>query len=53
MSGFWIWFWRPLAELAGALFMVFLVFVAWVVVQVAAGLIDKFSRKRNRKNGQG
>lgn len=45
MSGFWLWFWRPIGEMLGSLALIAFVIIAFVAVGVALVLLDDFRRR--------
>ena len=49
MNEFWLWFWRPLAEFLGALFMIVAVLGVVGICIVANAYYDDWLKKRKEK----
>ena len=49
MSEFWLWFWRPLAELLGSIAAFFIIILAITVFIFLWALWDKFFGKKAAK----
>ena len=48
MNEFWLWFWRPAAELLGSLALVAAVAVVFAVLMLASAALDKIKAWRKR-----